>query len=64
MLIKHFLLLPTGKPPIHDHEDREHHGGQEGRPLEQEPEHHEDEAHILGMTDPGVDAGGREHGFF
>src|SRR6516165_7311239 len=40
-------LLDARQSHIHEDQDRKHRERQQGRPLQQEPEHHQDEAHVL-----------------
>src|SRR6266496_1133068 len=49
-LCLHLVFLTPCKPHIHHHQDREHEQGQQCWPLEQEPNHDEDEAHVLWMA--------------
>src|SRR5271166_5428376 len=50
-------FLDPGEPPIHEHQDWEHRQGEDRRPLQQKPEHDEDEAVVLRMPNTRVDAG-------
>ncbi len=59
-LRQRFTFLAPGESQVHEDEDREHRERDQGGPLEQEPDHDQDEAYVLRMTDPGVGAGRRE----
>ena len=54
------VFLGMGKADIHRHQNREHQSRQQGRPLQQEAQKDGDEADILGVTDDGIGAGGRQ----
>ena len=60
-LLPRFALLNEGKPHIHPDQNREHHERQQRGPLQEEAEHHQDEADILWMSEMGIDPGSGEH---
>lgn len=56
-------LLAAGEAHVHDHQEGEHRQGQQGRPLHEEPEQHQDEPDVLGMPHVGVGSPSREPSF-
>src|SRR3989304_10083145 len=53
----HLTLLTVRESHVDGHEHWEHHERHERRPLQEEPEHDDDERHILWMAHAGVGAG-------
>ena len=53
-------FLDFGEPDVHDRQDWKHRERQQRRPLHEEPEHHQNKADILRVTDVAVGPSSRQ----